>query len=69
VKASVPAAERWRGYFAFWVGAALLLIGLGVATLVAVHHGRRLAVFLVFLGAGCVAIAFLVRRARPRSDR
>ena len=62
---AVPSVERWKAFVAFWAGAALLLIGMGFGTLVAVHHGRRLAALFVFLGAGCFVIAFLLRRARP----
>lgn len=66
---AMRSAEHWKVSVAFWTGPAILLIAVGGATLVAVHHGRRLALFFVLLGAGCLVIALLLSRARPGSTR
>jgi len=57
---------RWTGFFAFWLGSGLALIGLGLGTLAAVGHGRRLAAFVVLMGIVCLGIALIVLRAGRR---
>jgi hypothetical protein len=64
VSATRTSSERLEAFLAFWLVAALVLFGLGVATLAAVDRGRRLAAFFIFLAAVCLAIAYLVQRAR-----
>jgi len=61
--------ERWKGYLGFWIAAAVLLFGLGVGTLAALHHGRRIALVLLGLAAISLVIAAGVRRAAPRPPR
>jgi len=47
----------------FWYVCAVTLAVLGVAVLIEVQRGRRLAAFLVLLAACCFGIATLLRRA------
>jgi len=56
-------SERWRMFLGFWLAAAVTLLGLGTATLVALHHGRRIGAALLAVGAACLLIALVVRRA------
>ena len=57
------ADERLRIFIGFWTAAAVALASLGIATLAALDHGRRVGLALLVLGAACLAIALLVRRA------
>jgi hypothetical protein len=64
IKRSQGRREQFTSFLAFWYASALLFLVLGVATLVAVEHGHRLAAFLLLLSGGCFAAARLVGRAR-----
>jgi hypothetical protein len=66
IKHSQGHREQLTSFLAFWYASALIFLVLGVSTLVAVAHGRRVAAFLLLLSGGCLAAARLVRRARGR---
>jgi hypothetical protein len=54
------------GFRMFWYMSAAVLAALGLATFLEVHHGHRLAAFLVILSTGCFAIAYVMSRAPDR---
>jgi hypothetical protein len=57
------ASNNLLGYVWFWLLAALVLLALGIATLTSVEHARRIGLALIVLAVGCLALAYVIRRA------
>jgi hypothetical protein len=60
------ASDQLTGFFVFWFVAATVFSVIGVATLVAVHHGRRLGAFFLLLGALSLLPGYAVYRTSHR---
>jgi uncharacterized membrane protein len=60
--------QHWQIFIAFWLLAGLTLLGIGIATFVAVHNGHRVGGVLALVGIVCLAIGLAVRRAGRRAD-
>ena len=62
------ADERVAVFLSFWIIAGLVLLALGIATFVALHHGHRVGLALAALSAPCLVVAYLIRRAQRRPE-
>jgi hypothetical protein len=54
----------WDGYLAFWLVAAVVLVGIGLGTVATASHELRLGIALIVLGGGCALFAHFVRAGR-----